>query len=253
MAHRILDVAEQQTKGFRSGIYTGAVSDKPREGNVTAEFPIKLDASDPRDELMRMKQQFLEQAGPGASTKFGVLHAEDADFEWLKKKKATEIVANFQHWVTQNFHTNDVVKRKWLQEIFPEYYDEREKEMLQKTKLAMRIKLILMRGPKNEKDLVLMFAIAKGLVKLDRDWDRVGPSMNTVDPGEEQKRFRANLLNPARYLTDPQRRVNQELNNNPFKPQDASELGKKFAFSQAAADGSKVYPDFLKDVLSPYL
>jgi hypothetical protein len=253
MAHNILDVAQEQTMGFRSGIYTGAPKDPAREGNVTAQFPLKLDASDPRDELMRMKQQFLEKAGAGATTKFGVLHAEDADFEWLKRKKATEITANFQHWVTENFHTNDVVKRKWLQEIFPEYYDEREKEMLQKTKLAMRVKLILFRGPKNEKDLVLMFAIAKGLVKLDRDWDRVGPSLNAVDDKEEQKRFRANLLNPARFLTDPERKVNQELGNNPFKPQNASDLGKKFKFSEAAEAGSKVYPDFLQNVLSPYL
>lgn len=253
MAHNILDVAQEQTMGFRSGVYTGAPQDKAREGNVTAQFPLKLDASDPRDELMRMKQQFLEKAGVGATTKFGVLHAEDADFEWLKRKKATEITANFQHWVTENFHTNDVVKRKWLQEIFPEYYDEREKEMLQKTKLAMRVKLILLRGPKNEKDLVLMFAIAKGLVTLDRDWDRVGPSMDTVDAAEEQKRFRANLLNPARYQTNAQRGVNQKLNNNPFRPQNASEIGKPFAFAAAEETNPKVYPDFLKNVLSPFL
>lgn len=248
---RIINAAAKETRGFNSGVYTGAPGGTPSSGNVTASFPRgDLGAEDPHDELVRMKQEFL-QGNNEARTQFGVVHATDKDFEWLRKKRETEVQANFYKWVTENFHTHDVTRRKWLQEVMPEFYDSLEKQLVNKVKLATRIKLILMRGPKNEKDLVLIFALENGLVKLDRDWDRVGPSMDKPDEAQEQQRFRANLLNPPRYQSDARRKKQQQEGPNPFKPAD-SKLGQEFAFSGGAV-GEKPYPAFLTNVLQKYL
>lgn len=250
---RIINAAAAETRGLKSGVYTGAPGGTPSSGNVTASFPRgDLGAEDPRDELVRMKQEFLK-GNNEARTPFGVVQADEKDFQWLQRKRETEVQANFYQWVTQNFHTHDVTRRKWLQEVMPDFYDTLEKELVDRVKLATRIKLILMRGPKNEKDLVLIFALENGLVKLDRDWDRVGPSMDKPDQGEEQKRFKANLLNPPRYQSDA-RRGKQQFENNPFKPKGATGgSAQEFAFAGGGVAADSAYPDFLKNVLQKYL
>jgi hypothetical protein len=205
---RILNQTQEMARAMQGGVYTGAPAGAPAGANVTQAFPRgDLQTYDSRDEFMRQKMEFL--AGQNnAMTPFGQVVATDEDLQWLARKRDTEAEANLDAWVGSNFHSHDVVTRRWLQEVFPEYYEKRERTMVEKAKLALRIKLLLLRGPKNEKDLILMWGLQTGQIPLDRDWDVIGPSQSAPTMSAEQNRFAKGLMTPPRYWSDTERKNN---------------------------------------------
>lgn len=228
---RLLDAAKDYTRQAQSGIYTSASPSMQgaTPAQVTQAFPRGgLDHQDARDELMKEKMEFLKSGGGMGMTPFGQIQATDADFQWLQHKRDQEALANLDAWVGQNFHTGDVTTRKWLQEIHPEYYEVREKEIMDRAKFALRVKFLLLRGPKNEKDLILLWGLQTGQIELDRDWDKIGPSQTDTQfkIAQEQKRFKKGLFSPLRYKTDGERGLNQNTAyGNPFKPVNDSAAG----------------------------
>ena len=260
---RIVDETVRLNQEAESGIYTHSV-EKPYEdgGAMTSSFPRGgLQARDRRDELISEKAQFM---GKNGMSPFGQIVATDKDFEWLRKKRETEAFANLDSWIGLNFHKADPATRRWLQETYPEYYESRERLMTDRAKLALRIQLLKLRGPKNEKDLMLQWALQTGRIKLDRDWDRIGPSKDMADSSEEQRRFKDGLFSFRRYLSDTERGKNslrkfagaEGGTPNPFQPQNngasAGQISSPFP-GEAVPDGADRYPSFLKDTLSQYL
>jgi hypothetical protein len=214
LVSKTTDMSEKLEGGFT----THAAPDK-KGAVATGSFPRKgLEARDARDELMAEKMQFID--GKQGMSPFGLVTASDADFRWAQKKRETEALANFDAWAGQNFHSNDPALRKWHQEINPSYYEERERLMVERAKLALRIKLLKLRGPKTEEDLITIWGLQTGRIKLDKDWDRVGAYEMT--PAEHnkagsQQRFANGLFNFRRYLTSAERRVGADDPSNPFK------------------------------------
>lgn len=260
---KIVDETVRLNQEAESGIYTHAVADPGQGGAMTSSFPRGgLQARDKRDEIISEKAQYMDAGG---MTKFGQVVATDADFEWLRKKRETEAFANLDAWIGKNFHKADPATRRWLQETYPEYYESRERIMTDRAKLALRIQLLKLRGPKNEKDLMLQWALQTGRIKLDRDWDRIGPSSNDQNlPGDaEQKRYKDGLFSFRRFLADSERRANQDRSfdpngtPNPFKPNDATAYDQGQVSSPfpgyAVPDTRDRYPSFLTNVLQPYL
>lgn len=213
---------EKYDKEARSGIYTSQGPQDPRKGgNMTMQYPRRgFEAFDPKDEMMRVKMDLVENGQRTGMTKYGIVTVTDEDLQWLTKKRETEAKFNFDRWVGENFNTNDVVTRQWLQETYPEYHDVREQTLVDRAKFALRVHLLMMRGPKNHKDLVLYWGLQQGLIKLDRDWDKIGAGVegSKVDMSGEQKRFRNGLMNPWRYKSDKVRTENMKGPNNPFSP-----------------------------------
>ena len=213
---------EKYDKEARSGIYTGQGPLDPRKGgNMTMQYPRRgFEAFDPRDEMMRVKMDLIEKGQKTGMTKYGLVTVTEEDLNWLAKKRETEAKFNFDRWVGDNFNTNDVVTRQWLQETYPEYHDVREQTLVDRAKFALRVHLLMMRGPKNHKDLVLYWGLQQGLIKLDRDWDKIGAGVKggNVNMDKEQKRFANGLMNPWRYKDDTERRSNMKGPNNPFSP-----------------------------------
>ncbi len=260
--------AAKYDKEARSGVYTHALrsdSQDPRVGgNMTKSYPRRgLEGADPRDEMMRVKMELIKEGKVTGMTKFGQVTVTEADLQWLQKKRDQEAKFNFDRWVGENFHTNDVVGRAWLQKTYPEYYDEREQVMIDRAKFALRVNLLQLRGPKNQKDLVLYWGLQQGLVKLDRDWDRIGAGIGSnVSPqaiAAEQTRFRNGLMNPWKYKSDSERISNQSAGDNPFQP--TGSFIRQMAPDQGGVPGgfginvpdTKRYPNFLDSVLSPSL
>lgn len=219
--HKITSKTVEMSEKLEAGLTTHAAPEA--EGPVTAgSFPRKgLEARDPRDELMQEKMQFI--AGKNGMSPFGQVVASDADFRWAQKKRETEALANFDAWAGLNFHSNDPALRKWHQEINPSYYEERERVMVERAKMALRIKLLKLRGPKTEEDLITIWGLQTGRIKLDKDWDRVGAyemtpaEHNKAGQLSSQQRFANGLFNFRRYLTSTERRVGGDDPSNPFK------------------------------------
>jgi len=174
-----------------------------------------------RDQRMLTRRQLMNASGPGGvNTPFGLVTATDEDFEWLERKRKLEELANFDAWIGRNFHKGDVAARKWLQETMPEYYEQRERLAVERAKFALRVFLLKLRGPKNEKDLLLLWGLETGRITLDDGWDRIGyhPKDAKDEAGfkELQKRFAKNLFGPYRYLSQAERQANSTSANNPF-------------------------------------
>ncbi len=266
---KLVSFTKDQTQLAESGIYTHAQAAEPGAQGMTAgAFPRGgLSARDPRDELMAEKAQMVAASGGTGQTPLGLVTATTADFEYLRKKRETEALANLDAWIGKNFHKADPATRKWLQETFPEYYESRERIMTERAKFALRVKLIKLRGAKNEKDLMLMWGLQTGRIKLDRDWDVIGPyreAGESIDMAQERNRFKNGLFSFRRFLSEDER-----LNNaggvdpalgvnviNPFAPVTTGQEG--FQRGAGAFPGNVVpdqgrFPAFLRDVVQPYL
>lgn len=253
----LLNETRALTKEAQGGVYTTA--NASTAGSTAAQhtvpFPRRgLGAESSRDELMKEKMEFLEKTGD-ATTPFGIVTATDEDFKWLQRKRDTEAAANLDAWISQNFHVGDVTTRKWLQEVYPEYYAVREQMMMDRAKFALRVQLLLLRGPKNHKDLILLWGLQTGQIQLDRDWDRIGPTEETLSADKEQERFQKGLFNPLRYLSDDERKTNQGGNRNPFNPGTNTGTGGgqiPGPFSVGGrVESTTRYPSFLSKVLNP--
>lgn len=229
----------QYDKAARSGIYTSGVATDARVGgNMTQAYPRRgFEAFDPKDELMRAKMELVAQGNRTGMTKFGIVTVSDEDMEWLMKKRDTEAKFNFDRWIGENFNTNDVVTRQWLQQTYPDYHDAREQAMVDRAKFALRVHLLMMRGPKNHKDLVLYWGLQQGLIKLERDWDKIGAGTLNVDMADEQKRFKNGLMNPWRYKSDSERKANAKLPGNPFAPAGAQDAAATWSGKQGGVPG----------------
>ena len=264
---RIVSENVRTTKDAESGIYTHK-ADASASAVATGSFPRGgLQARDPRDELVSEKAQMMDAAT--GMTKFGQVQATDADFKWLQKKREADQLANFDAWAGENFHKNDPATRKWHQEINPEYYESRERLMVDRAKLALRIKLMKLRGPKNEKDLMLWWALQTGRVQLDRDWDVIGPfsddNQRKFDTTKEQERFKGGLFNIRRYPTKGERTAAASGNSaykddvgNPFQTANpgfgGSQTNPGSPFPGWEPDvGASRYPGFVQNSLAKFL
>lgn len=262
MGSRLVSKAQKYTTDARAGIYTHDVDTPTTGGQMTASFPRGgLSAESKRDELVREKMQMMDPA-TGMSA-FGMVQATDADFKYLQKKRETEEAAKLDAWIGKNFHTNDVALRKWLQEVYPDYYEVREREMVDHAKFALRVQLLLLRGPKTQEDLILMWGLQTGQIHLDRDWNVIGPSvtgpMDAQRGALEQKRFQYQLMSPWRYPTDEMRKQTlrdySATSPNPFSSNKTGGGGQQIPapFSTGAAVNPKQYPNFLSGVLDPLI
>lgn len=253
LTDKTVEMSEMLEGGMTTHAPQGAGGPVP-----TGSFPRKgFEARDPRDELMSEKMQFIN--GNRGMSPFGLVTASDADFKWLQKKRETEAAANFDAWAGQNFHSDDPALRKWHQEINPSYYEERERLMVERAKMALRIKLLKLRGPKTEEDLITIWGLQTGRIKLDENWDRIGPYEATPADHNQPKqiqRFQNGLFNPRRYLSLNERGAAATDPTNPFFNQSAGPNG--FQADQYKFPGNNVpdvnrYPTFLKDVVQPYI
>ncbi len=202
---------------------------------------------------MKEKAELLAKY-PSGVTPFGQVQLSEQDLHVLQQKRETEAYANFDAWAGDNFHKNDVATRKWFQEVLPEYYDAREREMVDRAKLALRIQLIKMRGPKNHKDLVIIWGLETGQIQLDRNWNVIGwhkEGGEDIGLSAEQKRFGKGLFSIGRYKTDNERKGNADSYDNPFKPTSyAANSGQMPAPFPGTAVTTPRFPAFLDSVIN---
>ena len=126
--------------------------------------------------------------------------------------------------------------------------------MIDRAKFALRVKLLLLRGPKNHKDLILQWGLETGMIQLDEGWDVVGfykePGKEDMD--KQRSRFKNGLMNFRRYLSDQERKDNSTAFNNPFQPKGnygaaGGQIPKPFPGQAVTAPNR--YPSFLADVI----
>lgn len=166
-----------------TGVVTHDIAEDRNERGYTvappSQLPRKYQASDPNwDNEVELKRQLMVESN-GPDTRFGTIQFTDRDARaLLAKKKATE-AAKFDGWFGERFNTADLPTRLLGEQLNPEYYQEREETLVQKADLALRIELMKLYGPRSEEDLMILYGLQTGYLRLDKDWNRIG--YNTED------------------------------------------------------------------------
>lgn len=178
--------------------------------NQTIAAPRAFRGGEPQDERMRNVRSMVNPAT--GTTPLGMVVADAGQIAaWQERKRQKAELANFDAWVGKNFHKNDPMARKFLQETYPEYYEAREKLAVERAKFALRVFLLKLRGPKNQKDLILLWGLQTGRVRLDDGWDRIGYVHEKKDPAamqaDEQNRFMKGLYGPHKYESGQDRKA----------------------------------------------
>ena len=211
--------AQELTERMAPGVITAPVDANTQGiqgGAVASQFPKKFDARDRMDDEMNMKMQLMDDKG---MTPFGQVYYDDKVGKWLERKSAVAESANFDAWFGKNFHKNDLASRQWAQQVNPNFYSEREKEMADRAQMVLKIKGIQMRGPQSKEDLYIQYMIDSGRVKLPADWDRLGINLNT--PGDraydeiaaqQKERYAFGLIRMPLFLSSTQRQTRAVTN-----------------------------------------
>lgn len=203
----------QLTREMQDGPTTGISNDVRVQGGAKAEqFQRKFGGDSAMDDEMNQRMQLMDDQG---MTPFGQVYYDDKVGKWLQDKQKVAEVANLDSWFGAQFNQNDLASRQFAQQIYPEYYSEREREMMSKAKEALNLKFIQLRGPQSKEDLYKLWLINTGRVVLPEDWDRIGGTSIDTPPSdtEAQKRlFKQGLVRPPQPRSAAQR--DQTVQNN---------------------------------------
>jgi hypothetical protein len=142
-------------------------------GAGAKQFGRRFDAGNKTWEQRTAIKQAIK-TDPQGNTPFGQLQFSDKDAEALLKYEQAAREAAFDSYFAQNFHVNDLATRRLAQDLYPEWYEQRERAMIDRAKAAIIIKNIMLRGPKDEKELQIVYGLQSGDIKLGKDWDRIG-------------------------------------------------------------------------------
>lgn len=214
---RMAKEAQVFTERMRDGVYTSApdTSTTPQGGAAAVSFARKFDAKDKMDDEMNLKMQLMDEDG---MTPFGQVYYDDKVGRWLERKEAAAEAANFDSYFGNNFNKNDLASRQWAQQIHPEWYAAREREMAERAEMVLKLKGIQLRGPQSADDLRMMYLIESGRVALPEDWDQIGPGVRTKKDFKAKKKanernYVAGLIRFPLFLTNGQREVRAEGND----------------------------------------
>jgi len=253
---QLIDEVTNYTAEAEGGIYTHGVKETDNPAMRAASFPTSdFKNRSPMDEQMQQRAEMVKEYGMTGQTPFGQLTVTDKELDWLAQKRETAEAANLDAWIGTHFNVNDVATRAWLQRTYPQYFERREEEMVRRSKFALRVNLLLMRGPRNRKDLILQWGLQTGRIKLDKDWDRIGPHLKdgeAFDNADAQKRYRNGLFSIRRYQTTAERAESSQAADNPFRT-DATVAGNNAGQLPGPFPGGMTrnprYPNFIRDVI----
>lgn len=220
---------------MRAGAKEGAVGTSKRYHwqqdingpNANVEFPIVPVGPDPYDDVANIKDQYayLGSAAGGNKSNW-VVPFEQADAQYLMRKRDQEEKAQFDMWVTQKFNLTDPAQNMMLQSIAPELFQRREEVIDTQQNLVSRYAKMRLRGAKNIEDLYLEWLIETGRIDLPKGpiWDpkawRKAQFNNaggdpSVDRQANRGRYYAGFFSPLKWMggnTDGIRQMGNQAN-----------------------------------------
>lgn len=201
--------AQQFSQKMRDGLVTGQTDNVGVQGGAkAAQLQRKFEAYDSRDDMVNLKMQLMDK--DSGMTPFGQVYFSDKDARWLERKQAAAESANYDSWFNREYNKNDLASRQFAQEIHPEFYAAREREMMERVNEVVALKKIQLRGPQSKEDLYKLWLINTGRVVLPKDWDRIGADPTAGMSAAEQQawstnQFQSGLVKMPLFQTAGQR------------------------------------------------
>ena len=245
MAH-IQNVMKKATLAARPGITTHAQEVSSDPANSTVSLPRRGLTGTSSDADQRMKDKMQMMDPKTGQSPFGLVTASDADFRLIEQKRRVAEEANFDRWIGEKYHKGDVVKRKWLQDVVPEYYDAREQDIDERAEFAKTVAKLKLRGPRTTDEMILLYGLMEGKIPLEDGWNVIGYAEEGKSDTDRFNRFKGNLFGPYRYRTEAERKTAAgDTVHNPFNQPNLS----KSLFPMTAnqkADFAAIFADIKK-------
>ena len=217
----LVSQAKDLTATFENGVVTapGDTSTAAQGGASAVQFPRKFGGRDAYDDVMQMRQQLVTDPATG-QTPFGRLQYTDDVARWMMRKEQAGESANFDSWFAKNYHKNSLAERQFAQEVNPEFYSAREREIMTKAQEAAKLKIIQLRGPRTKEELMKVWLIESGRVVLPPNWDQIGSTYSVDDAAgkaEALKNFNKGLFRLPSFTGRNYREGPADAAQNPFK------------------------------------
>jgi hypothetical protein len=203
--------AQRLTEKMRDGVVTGEVTAADAQGGAVAgQFQRKITAYDRMDDEMNTKLQLMDNQG---MTPFGQVYYDERVGKWLQRKAAAAETANLDTWFNKEYNKNDLASRQLAQELYPEFYESRKRELLDRMQEVYNLKMIELVGPQSKEDMYKLWLINTGRVVLPPDWDRIGadPTAGKTDSQRaswNQQTFKQGLVRMPLFSTKVDRDQN---------------------------------------------
>ena len=206
----------QETMRMQMNAETGAASTSLRyqwqmpfsteeeRARASNEFPIVPVPKDPYDDTANIKAQYADGDQVG---KNWVIPFEQADAQYLLRKRNAQEKAQFDAWVMQKYDITDPGQNMILQGIAPELFQRREEVIDSQQALVSAYAKLRLRGAKSLSDLELEWLIETGRLELPKgpiwqpsQWRRAQAG-GQDDEEWNAHRYRFGLFSPIRWLT----------------------------------------------------
>lgn len=120
------------------------------------QFPVRMYAPDEYDQVYQLKTTAPRELGQKTLT--------TDDLEYLKRKSQMQSAANFKAFIGQLYDAKDPAQAAILERMYPQLNAERESIIDERAELEKRLAKMRLRGPRNEEDLRMLYALASGQV-----------------------------------------------------------------------------------------
>ncbi len=213
----------QDTLRMRMNAETGATSTSLRyqwqmpfstnaeKARAQNEFPIVPVPKDPYDDTANIKSVFGDGNQVGNNW---VVPFDQADAQYLLRKRDAQEKAQFDAWVMQKYNIADPAQNMMLQNIAPELFQRREEVIDSQQALVSAYAKTRLRGAKSLSDLELEWLVETGRLELPKGpiwnpaaWRQVQALWHGFEGGDADAsfnahRYRFGLFSPIRWLTE---------------------------------------------------
>ena len=98
----------------------------------------------------------------------------DEDIKVVNQKMHMDQLHNFDLWLNETFPLDNVAMREWLQQVYPEYFEARAKEIDDSAVLLANMHKIKLHGPKSLEDLWLLYRISSDPELANKVMEAIG-------------------------------------------------------------------------------
>lgn len=110
-----------------------------------------------------------------------------ADINFLETRRQEKLQVDFDTWLGSRVALKDPLMALRMQQVFPEYWDRRQKVIDDQIAVEARAAKIRLRGPQDKEDYLFLYSIDKGYVELPTttafNWSRDITSAATYREG----------------------------------------------------------------------
>lgn len=128
---------------------------------------------DPRDDYVEAKREIARAPEKGFGT---VVPVTEKDIEYVLDQRSKEEKLQFDRWKYSTFLPgSDPLLLKYYRKVDPDFFSSREAEIDKICNIIRRLAKLVLHGPENEEDLVLIYGLQSGQVGIP-NWKALFPA-----------------------------------------------------------------------------